>query len=545
MLVARGVEHVVMSPGSRNASLMQLLDSSPGLLTSVVVDERSAAFQALGICMITNRPVALVCTSGTALLNYGPAVCEAYYRELPLIVISADRPPEWIDQADSQTMRQPGVMANYTVGGCTVDATLTSPGVWAMNNRLVNETLAKACGRPRGPVHINVHTTGLLDPSWAADEAPTPRLIGRLLPSSKLERADAAALASRIMGSRRVVIVAGQMQPSAALHRSLARFVGMPGVVLVAESVANLHGLGIGPAELFATRCAPDKIDILITIGGAIVSGRLKKMLRQIEVGEHWSVTPVERHVDTYRHLTLTIATDAESFFGSLASAMRRSMPVVESDFSSDARSKMSRAVSRLNDAMFSFTWSDLKAVYFICGELIPSRWNLQVSNGTSVRYMELADTSRLHRVDCNRGVSGIDGSTSTAVGAASVFGDVTVLITGDMSAMYDIGVLLTDVSPRFKMVIIDNGGGGIFTNVRSTRALPSHDKFYTEPVNLPLRQLALAAGFEYFEARQMRQLRSVWPKFAAVADKPAVLHLHGFDSNYSLECLKQIFKNK
>ena len=156
LLEAHGVRRVVCSPGSRNAPLLIAADARKRLETSVVIDERSAAFVALGMAMVSRRPVALVCTSGTALLNYAPAVAEAYYQGVPLIVISADRPLEWIDQDDSQTIRQPEALRNFVKGSYSLSdrEQCDRPGWY--ETRIVNDAILTALAPKQGPVHINV-----------------------------------------------------------------------------------------------------------------------------------------------------------------------------------------------------------------------------------------------------------------------------------------------------------------------------------------------------------------------------------------------------
>lgn len=157
VLVAHGVKRVVCSPGSRNAPLLVAADEEPRLRTTVIIDERTAGFVALGLAQASNAPVALVCTSGTALLNYAPAVAEAYYQGLPLIVVSADRPERWIDQDDSQTLRQPGALANFVKRSVDLPDVMSSDrDMMLYVNRLVNDAMIEATRRRRGPVHINV-----------------------------------------------------------------------------------------------------------------------------------------------------------------------------------------------------------------------------------------------------------------------------------------------------------------------------------------------------------------------------------------------------
>ena len=154
LLRSHGVQHVVVSPGSRNAPLLIAIASCPEIQTTVVIDERSAAFMALGISDTTQQPTALICTSGTALLNYAPAIAEAYYRKTPLIVISADRPTEWIDQDDSQTLHQYEALANFVKQSYDIPAHNSESNVWYAN-RIINDAIITATtGRKLSLIHI-------------------------------------------------------------------------------------------------------------------------------------------------------------------------------------------------------------------------------------------------------------------------------------------------------------------------------------------------------------------------------------------------------
>jgi 2-succinyl-5-enolpyruvyl-6-hydroxy-3-cyclohexene-1-carboxylate synthase len=156
LLASHGVKRAVLSPGSRNVPLLVAVSKEPSIETEVVVDERSAAFMALGMASISGCPVALVCTSGTALLNYAPAVAEAYYRHIPLVVVSADRPHCWIDQDDSQTIRQQGALASIVKASYDISADAVTPDDDWYANRVINDALINATTGCKGPVHINM-----------------------------------------------------------------------------------------------------------------------------------------------------------------------------------------------------------------------------------------------------------------------------------------------------------------------------------------------------------------------------------------------------
>lgn len=205
-----------------------------------MIDERSASFIALGMSVQSGAPVAVVCTSGTALLNYAPAVAEAFYRRVPLVVISADRPEEWIDQDDSQTIWQQDALAPYVKRSCDISARIDFPnGPW-WTNRIINDALLEATSGRRGPVHINVRLDNPLN-SFSEHTPGTARVIDELSTRSELPVAEARALGSRLASPRRIMVIAGFNAPDEKLNRALAKMAGLPNVVVLTETLANLH----------------------------------------------------------------------------------------------------------------------------------------------------------------------------------------------------------------------------------------------------------------------------------------------------------------
>lgn len=528
-LSARGVRFAVLSPGSRNAPLIVALERHPSIATKVVVDERSAAFMALGYAAEAGEPVALVCTSGTALLNYAPAVAEAFYRKVPLIVISADRPMEWIDQDDSQTIRQYEALANFVKGSYDI-TDIDTPDLRWYANRQINDALTLAMMGRRAPVHINVQLSEPLCDCGDA-EKDTFRTIGMVEPEPALPTAEARELGKRLASPRKVMIVAGFNAPSPALNRALRRLAALPNFVVLTETISNLHGNEFisridttlsAMTEQERAELAPDAV---ITLGGALVSRMVKAFLRNCKPTDHWHVGRSHTTVDCFRSLTLRVEMAAETFFPQLASAMQPH--TAHSDYGDRWRVIRDRAVSTHQAYIARAPWSDLKA-FATFMPMLPRGTNLQLSNGTPVRYAQLIGDIKLHRCECNRGVSGIDGCTSTAIGAALAYrSGLTVLVSGDMSAQYDLGALATaDIPPRFKMIVMCNSGGGIFRFISSTSELPEREKCFAaaETVRLPVASLAATFGFEFFHADCERTLREVFPKFIAESAVPAIL---------------------
>lgn len=546
LLIAHGIKDVIVSPGSRNSPLIVALARRKELNLHVVIDERSAAFIGLGMAVQSFRPVALVCTSGTALLNYAPAVAEAFYRAVPLIVVSADRPSEWIDQDDSQTLWQQNALAPYVKRSCDIGAHLEfANGEW-MCDRVINDVLLEAvCGR-RGPVHINVRLDSPLNRMCERPE-DSSRVIRMMTPPLELSTAEARRLGEKLASPKKVLVIVGFHEPDERLNRALVKLARLPNVVVMTETIANLHSpLFISRIDMtlrILSKEDRDKLrpDVVITAGGALVSRHIKEWIRSMDRSvEHWHIGLSYVTVDCFKHLSLRIEMEAPVFLRQLASALQ--IHKTACDYSRLWHDIYERAIVSHEEYVRNSPWCDLTAFSYITGHL-PQRWNLHLSNGTSIRYAQLMDCSRLHRCECNRGVSGIDGCTSTALGASVLYQGVTLLISGDMSFQYDISALASQLmSPKFKMIVLCNGGGGIFRFISATSELPEREEFLAVGSNLPLRKLAEGYGFAYFEASSMAELTTVFPAFIAEYNSPALLAINT-PPQLSAEVLKRYFE--
>lgn len=522
--VAHGMSDIIASPGSRNAPLLLAARANKDVRLRMVIDERSAAFIALGMAATSRKPVGLICTSGTALLNYAPAVAEAFYRGIPLIVMSADRPMQWIDQDDSQTLRQFEALANFVKNSYDLPETDSADRqmTWYAN-RVANDAMITALrGRP-GPVHINVQLDiplGIL-----ASAKPRQRIITLTEGSDRLAENDVRELASEIAESR-VLIVAGFMPPDNKLTKALKLMALLPNVFILAETPANIHvaeacsiidSLLVSLSEDEKKAMRPD---VVITLGGALVSRFLKTYLRDNPHARHWMIGHAHTTVDCFCSLTRRIEADPAPLLHRLAVILSHNAPTGE--YAAKWRVLQRRAESRHDDFMETIPWSDLKAFAMLL-PLLPEGTNLHLSNGTPIRYAQLFRTPWLHAVYCNRGVSGIDGCTSTAIGSSVSFPGLTVLISGDMSFSYDIGALASSHIPdRFKAVVISNRGGDIFRFIGSTSNLPAEqrEELFCVAPNLPLRKLAEAYGFRYFCAASGNELETTAKEFIVCRQK-------------------------
>ncbi|MDD6140726.1 MAG: 2-succinyl-5-enolpyruvyl-6-hydroxy-3-cyclohexene-1-carboxylic-acid synthase [Bacteroidales bacterium] len=493
-----GVNHAVVSPGSRNAPLIIALSRSR-IKTHVVVDERSAAYVALGMAQQLKAPVALVCTSGTALLNYAPAVAEAYYQKLPLIVVSADRPQEWIDQDDSQTIRQFQALSQFVKRSYDIPARCDDETAVWYAERIANDAMMEATSLRRAPVHINVQLAEPLN--GLTTDNYRLRRIHHFPSIDGIGREDTLKLAEQLMG-KRVMIIAGFMQINEHLRQALNAIAAKDLAVVLTETISNM-GDDFTINAIDRTLLAIDeddkryRPDVVITIGGAIVSRKIKAYLRKVKA-EHWYVGMGDVTVDCFQNLTRRIDANPDTFIPLLFQHAHtvKSFCTLWQDAHAAGLRRHERFLEKIG-------WSDIKA-YEIIFEYFyrnPDDLIMQLSNGTTIRYAQLFGNRVIVPNFCNRGVSGIDGCTSTAIGAAIVNGP-TVLITGDMSFFYDISALsaLTPKVP-LKIIVVDNGGGGIFRFVGSTSSLPELEKYFVVKRNLDVEKVAASFGIKTFSA--------------------------------------------
>lgn len=545
VLAEHGVTDAVISPGSRNTPLILALDAEPRINCHVVIDERSAAFIALGMSQISRRPTVICCTSGTALLNYAPAVAEAYYQGVPLIILSADRPDEWIDQDDSQTLRQFEALGNYVKESYDIPefAPDCKEMIWYAN-RTANDAYLTATSRFPGPVHLNMHFDSPL--STPIRPAAAQRIVVQqdchttFPPQLMKELAQYAS-------SRKVLIIAGSRSPGHRLNRAFAVLSHIPNVALWTETTANIHtpeAISGIDRTLLALR-GEDKAqyapDLVITFGGSLISRMGKEFMRSLKNAEHWSIGwRRDRLADPFMSLSRIIECDPEVFMPHFANALCRLHPVGE--YASLWQKADIKGMDRLRSASKSAPWSTLKAFSTLIPR-IPRKYNLQLSNGTSVRYAQLFGTKNIHACYCNRGVSGIDGSTSTAVGAACKYGHGTLLITGDMSFAYDIGALATAFLPSdLRIIVINNRGGEIFRFIGTTAALASREEYFSVAPVLPLRELCAAYGLDYSLADSERPLKEKLNTFFNPSLRAAIMEIV-VPADVSARILSEYFK--
>ena len=513
----KGVKHIVISPGSRNAPLTIGFTNNPYFTCYSIADERSAAFFALGIAQQLKQPVIVVCTSGSAVLNFYPAFAEAFYNQIPLVVLSADRPKHKIDIGDGQTIRQENVFANHSLFNANLNEWPSDA-----NDALIQEALFVAV-QQRGPVHINVPFEEPLyetvaEPTYAVQWIDTPIVSTAFaLEESFVDCWNTA--------TKKLVLV-GELAPNTIDQKYLDSLANDPSVVVLTEKTSNLHHDSfMDQIDTLITPFSEEDFsafrpDILLTFGGMVVSKRIKSFLRNYKPTHHWHVDTI-RAYDTFGALTKHFKTDSTTF---LSAVLKHK--TIESNYKASLAVLWKDRLKKQERYTQSAPFSDFKVFDFICKNL-PKNSQLQVSNSSAIRYIQLFSMHPSLTVFCNRGTSGIDGSTSTAIGASVVNELPTFLVTGDIGFLYDSNALWNNYIPaNFKIILLNNRGGGIFRILPGHEETPTFNTFFETSHQLNASHLAEMYGLAYFEAQDENSLVQQYAAFLDQNEKPSILEI-------------------
>lgn len=550
---AHKIEHIVISPGSRNAPLIIGFSNDPYFKCYSIVDERCAAFFALGIAQQIQHPVALVCTSGSALLNYYPAVSEAFYSDIPLVVLSSDRPKNLIGIGDGQTINQNEVFANHILSSTNLKLDLKDvykipedddipifknledklerilglqQDIQTYNETEINTTLFKAKYKS-GPVHINIPFD---EPLYEMVNELSVK-VKPLKLDNKPKRADDFEIKQCLddwNGATKKMILVGVNQPNTIRPKWLEELANDNSVIVFTETTSNLHHDEFFPSidKIIATLDDEEfkklQPDILITFGGMIISKKIKAFLRKYQPKEHWHIDEKTAN-DTFFCLQKHIKTTPNTFFHLF-------LPKITHHVKSNYKQywnqvKLNRNIKH-QEYLKHIPFSDLKAFELVLKSL-PDNTILQLSNSSTVRYVQLFDLNKTLDVYCNRGTSGIDGSTSTAIGCAVVKNRQTIFITGDLSFFYDSNALWNRYIPKnFRIILINNQGGGIFRILPGHKNSENFDYFFETKHELTAKQLCNMYNIDYASASEVKQLKLKLKTFYSESDQPKLLEI-------------------
>jgi len=533
-----GITDIVISPGSRNAPLIIELTGYQNFQNYSIIDERSAGFFALGMAQQTGKPVVLVCTSGSALLNYYPAVAEAFYSHIPLIVVSADRPQKWVDQGEGQTIRQHNVFQNHS----WYNVTLSETGIPEDISKI--KTAIETAIDKRGPVHINMPFD---EPLYETTTDPIPETgkIETVFPPEIYEVDFLENFEKKWMSTGKKMILAGQHQPSEFLQLQLEKLSQDPSVIVLTETLSNVrHPKFINRIDqtiftLDENTLEELKPEILITIGRNIISKKVKQFLRKHRPVEHWHIEKTALPPDTFEALTQHFNTSPEMFFSQFLFLVKPKNSEYQDKWLKIKKIRQKQHTEFIRQTPFS----DLKT-YDLISRLVPSSYQIQWANSSVIRYAQLFDYPKDITHFANRGTSGIDGSSSTAIGAAQKTQQPVVLVTGDISFLYDSNALWQKYTPsNFKIILVNNGGGEIFKFIPGPSTSQALEEFFVTKHRYHAGDLAKMYGFEYRYAKDLEQLTVTMSQLFSEHSKPQLLEVDTQDIN-NADILKAYFNS-
>ena len=520
LLKEYGISDVVISPGSRNAPLAIHFSETDELNCYSIVDERSAAFVGLGMAKSSKKPVAITCTSGSAAANYYPAITEAFYQNIPLLILTADRPTDFVDLFDGQTIRQNEIYQQHSYG----DFQLLEDGEANADdeNFAIIKKAIELCYEKQGPVHVNIP---LKEPLYnLVSELPNFPPVEKTI--QKKEEEFLPNFAADWNLSKRIMILVGTRDYSEELEMLLSQLVKNHSVVVLKEANSNLrHDKFFGHIDRYIFNFNESDYqtyapDLLITIGQNVVSKKIKQFLRAAKPKNHWHIDEFW-HPDTFYSLTEKIKNKPEKFFSKLLNFIS----LEPSSYFNLWEVLRDKRDLKHQEYCLKSSFSDFK-FYDILSQKLPENINLHFSNSSPIRYAQLFDFQK-NNIYCNRGTSGIDGCTSTAMGFAMKDLKQTVLVTGELSFFYDINGLWNNYIPPYtRIIVVNNGGGDIFKIIPGPDSTNALDEFILTKHHKNAELLAKHFGFSYTKVEEEDSLSRVLDNFFKPDSKPKILEV-------------------
>ena len=550
---AKGIKHIIISPGSRSAPLTIGFTNDPDFKCYSIVDERCAAFFAMGIAQQLREPTALVCTSGSALLNYYPAISEAFYSDIPLVILSADRPKHLVGIGDGQTINQKNVFENHILYSANLKLDLKDenhspehdelPIIKSLENKLerflglqndiqgynekeINKAINHAVFH-NGPVHINIPfdeplydtVDGLSVSPEVIEVAAKPNTVDDYIIDDCLNYWNSAP---------KKMILVGVNPPNTIEQKYLDALAKDDSVIVFTETTSNLHHYSFFPsidqiiAPLSEAEQKELQPDVLITFGGLIVSKKIKNLLRKNTGMQHWHID-IKKANDTFFCLSKHIECTPNRFFKSFTSKTDKDLT---SDYKARWTAVKQNRLKKHDQYLKGIPFSDF-TFFNVVLKSIPSNTVLQVSNSSAIRYTQLFELNKTVEVFCNRGTSGIDGSTSTAIGSAVAHTKQTTFITGDLSFLYDSNALWNNYIPNnFRIIVINNRGGGIFRILPGHKNTENFDTYFETNHHLTAEHLCTMYGLKYETASNAEELQDRLTSFYKNDRQPQLLEV-------------------
>jgi len=526
ILSQMGVEEAVICPGSRNAPLMLALARHPKIHCYSISDERSAGFFGLGLVLASKKPVILCCTSGSAGLNFAPAVVEAFFQELPLLVLTADRPAEWIGQWDGQTIYQKELYGKHVKQFIDFPTDSLKKANYYVD--LGMGAYQQACAEPKGPVHFNIPIS---EPFYPSHGESLPLSSLPILSENELSTIDKGARVKPIdlsiyfdaKKTKSILITVGQ-RPFNELENHYFSQLALLGIPVIGDATANLpaacqcdHDLVLANEELWPAL----KPDLHIHFGKSFVSKRIKQFLRREKPNKSFLIhpNPIGRP-DPFQSLTDVIPMDTLQFLQECTWPGQQTNPW----------KPLAQKVSSVQTAFFKHSnFTELHIYHDLINQIENMEGaEVHIANSLAIRYVNwTAAHFSLTEVFSNRGTSGIDGCLSTAVGASQKTSKICISILGDVAFQYDKNALWNQYVPKnLRIIVFNNGGGGIFRNLEGAKELPELNEFMETQQNFTAKNTSLDSGINYYSARNFEEWNVISEQFFKIDQKAALVEI-------------------
>ena len=507
ILTAKGMRHAVVCPGSRNAPIVHNLQACSEMNCWPVTDERSAGFYALGIAQATGLPTVVCVTSGTALLNLAPAVAEAHYQHIPLVVVSADRPKQWIDQLDGQTIPQPDALLPFVSKAVSLPEPHDVETRW-LCNRLVNEAMFQSTRTGGAPVHINVPISEPLF-CFSTQTLPQERLFHAAEKPYVMARPD--GLVQHLRNVRRPIVVIGQTAKGAVSNDTIAKL--SAAFTVFFEPLGSDAGKTVHFDEAVRMVSGEKKFmpDFIIYMGDTLVSKPTRRFLRSSKADTCFITTNAECTPDPTMWLTDIIEcnswSDIDRMLCAVTTEYISERNAESAEFHANWQHVLAIAAKHADD--FRPEYSQMAAVKFMEEQLACATSGIctHYANSTAIR---LANIYARHFVWCNRGVNGIEGSLSTAAGFSVATQNIVVCVIGDLSFFYDQNALWNrNIGGNLRILLLNNSGGGIFRQLSGLEDSPAAADFVEATHHTNAKGICLQNDITYLEAHDMNEMQS------------------------------------
>ncbi|AFJ90996.1 2-succinyl-5-enolpyruvyl-6-hydroxy-3-cyclohexene-1-carboxylic-acid synthase [Blattabacterium sp. (Blaberus giganteus)] len=535
ILKAKSIFNIIISPGSRNAPIIIHFTQHKNFKTYSVVDERCAAFFALGIAQQIRKPVVISCTSGSAVVNCYSAITEAFYQSIPLILVTADRPKRIIDVFEGQSIHQENIFQKHVETSIQLTEDESESGIW-YNDRLMNQSINK-CILKNKPIHINIpfseplyNTTNYLQVK--------PKIIKTIPVKNYIETCNYKKEQYIWKKYEKKMILLGLYYPGnkKKMENILRKLSLDPSIVIFTETTSHVYGkLFFSSIEKLIFNMNPKKWmslkpHILLTIGINIISKKIKFFLRKYPPIYHWHIGEhYECYPDTYYRLTTYWPINPELFLKIFCNY---------NNTVSDYRKKWEKLrKEKIKKHKFFLkkekSFSDLKVIFSVF-KAIPNNTVLQLGNSMIVRYYQLFDEKKYSiKSYCNRGTSGIDGCVSTAVGSAMIIKKTVTLIVGDISFFYDSNALWNNYIPKnFRIILINNGGGNIFRFISEKKLPEKIFNFFETKHIFSAKKICEMHNWKYKKVSDQHALKNSLSFFWKKSNHPFLLEINTKKSN-------------